>query len=220
MIKMRTRSGKFVIPAIALFFLLGLGCAPEVYLAKKEFRKDPWHKANIPEKPACPIDGLWMDAYASKKVGIEKGRLYMADKMMVSGHDMGWPMVIIRDIIRVGPGRYRGNRIGSGNKLQPCTFSVVSKDTLVKKYKGTPVTGIYKKIRLDNEKWFHEDYELVMKQTSASKANNPQLMGVTVASENKPAQEAIPVHWVPKIIHTFNSTRFRHIRRRSCRARR
>jgi len=198
MINNWTRSRKFLIPSLALFILVGLGCSPEVYLAKRALRKDPLHKANIPEKPACPIDGLWMDAYASKKVGIEKGRLYMADKIMASGHDLGWPMVTTRDIVRVGPGRYRGNTITSGNKFQPCTFSVVSEDTLIEKYLGKVVTGIYKKIRLDNEKWFLEDYELVMKQASAPKATDPQLMGVTVAPENKPAEGAIPTHPGPE----------------------
>ncbi|MDY6844643.1 MAG: hypothetical protein SVW57_11180, partial [Thermodesulfobacteriota bacterium] len=52
---------------VLLGFVVFVSCAPEIYLARKNLRKDPLHKDNIPEKPVCPIDGLWKDPYHGYK---------------------------------------------------------------------------------------------------------------------------------------------------------
>ena len=151
----------FIIPFIGL-----TSC--EYQTARKMLREDPLHMDNIPEKPACPIDGLWKDAYHGYKWGIEKGRMYTADKIMINGHDMSWPMVTLRDIVRVAPGKYRGNWVQSGSTWKPCTLSVVSKDELVSKSEGKTI-GLYRKIRLDNEQWFLSDFNLALRQAALKK---------------------------------------------------
>ena len=189
---------------ILLVAMVMISCAPEVYLAKNQLRKDPRHKANIPEKPACPIDGLWKDAYYGYKSGIEKGRLFTADTIMVQGHDMSWPMVSVKEIVRVAPGKYRC-LADSVKKWRPATISVVSKNELVLKREGK-VHGIYHKIRLNNEKWFLSDFnQMTRKATTSAPAGRPSVLlaptpSVAVQQESRvnsrsaPAKAAVEIH--------------------------
>jgi hypothetical protein len=125
-------------------------------------RKDPNHKDNIPEGAVSPIDGLWTDGYYLQR--IEKGRMYYAkedkDKWRAYGMDLYWPSVTTRDIVRVGPGRYRA--ISYDNL--PWTLTVVSTDKIVAKSKGK-VVQLYTRVKLDDEKWFLSDLKLASQET-------------------------------------------------------
>ena len=126
-------------------------------------RKHPHHKDNVPEGDRSPIDGLWTDGFYKHR--IEKGRMYFAeedrDKWKKNlGSDVYWPSAVVRDIVRVGPGRYRANTLNLGSdKYMPCTPTVVSIDRIVEKSQGK-VVKFFTRVKLDDEKWFMSDFEL------------------------------------------------------------
>jgi hypothetical protein len=143
--------------ALVLFALLTIAWSPEARIAKNILKKDPHHKDNIPEKPACPIDGLWKDSYYGYRYGIEKGRLFDMNRNIVHGRDLSWPMVSIKDIVRVAPGKYRGLTMVGSNKWKPCTLTVLEGNKIAQKSKGKSIQ-IYEYIRLSSSKWFDDDY--------------------------------------------------------------
>jgi hypothetical protein len=156
--------------ALVLFALLTIAWSPEVRTAKNILKKDPHHKDNVPEKPACPIDGLWKDSYYGYRYGIEKGRLFDMNRNIVHGRDLSWPMVSIKDIVRVAPGKYCGLTMVGSNKWKPCTLTVLKGNKIAQKSKGKAIQ-IYEYLRLSNPKWFHDDYKAMQAGVSTAPIN-------------------------------------------------
>lgn len=190
----------YLLVILVLGAFLMNSCAPEVHMARSALKKDPKHKDNIPERPACPIDGLWKDSYYGYKFGIEKGRLFDRNPIIIHGKDMSWPMVSIKDIVRVAPGKYRGLTMAGGGGWNPCTLTVVQGNKLVQKTKGR-TTQVYEYISLHNPRWFTDDYR-AMQAAAASKPRESGISGHerVSGSSQKPSLKLQGVELRPQAI--------------------
>jgi hypothetical protein len=189
---------KLLVAVILGSCVLLASCAPEIHMAKSALLKDPRHKDNIPEMPACPIDGLWKDSFYGYKFGIEKGRLFDRNPIIVQGHNMGWPMVSVKDIVRVAPGKYRGKSMaGSGGGWKPCTLTVVERNKLIQKVGGKTIQ-VYEYLSLFNPKWFHDDFKAM--QVAALRARSGSSSNKASELPAKPSLELQGVEIKPRAI--------------------
>lgn len=102
---------------------------------------------------ASPIDGSWITPW-NDRVIVDRGRVYYPDFKP--------PMTILKNLKRVGPGRYRAENTGSkqiqGNNI---TLSVVAANKLVI---ITDITEVaYTLLEAKNTKWYLTDFNMAKK---------------------------------------------------------
>ena len=98
-------------------------------MVDKEFKKSPRHVVNVPPKAPLPIDGIWSNPYDGQNYFMDRGRIHLIDRG--TRELPGFPMVVVKDIERVAPGRYRGtSMLNPGWRV---TYSIVAKDKLLER---------------------------------------------------------------------------------------
>ena len=98
---------------------------------------------------------------------------------------MSWPMVSVKEIVRVAPGKYRGLMMEHGKGWKPCTFSVISKKELVQKSEGK-IVGLYQKIRCDDEQWFLRDFDDMIRQAQTAEVSVAQIQPSDIQAQRNP----------------------------------
>ncbi len=167
---------------IGVFFVLCMtGCAPNYQQAVlKQYKKDPSHISNVPPQKALPIDGVWVNPYEGEKYMMDRGRMYIIGQG--TPQVPAFQMVTVKDIKRVGPGRYKGIGIFWGGV--PVTFSIVSEDKLLQRTfrKEGPMDIVFDKffIPTQREAAFLSEYNAFLresqgKQLEPMKTNAPAI---------------------------------------------
>ena len=115
---------------VTLCFVSGCSLFMSYYqMVDKEFKKSPRHVVNVPPKTPLPIDGIWSNPYDGQNYFMDRGRIHLIDRG--TRELPGFPMVVVKDIERVAPGRYRGtSMLNPGWRV---TYSVVAKDKLLER---------------------------------------------------------------------------------------
>lgn len=112
----------------------------------------------VPPAPgAMPLDGVWNITTINKRIRIDRGRAYAVDS---------WPhlfvlqvqpnMVIIKDIVKTGPGEYSGNDLPL---LGTAAFKANSNgnlDVTVQAPLG-PIDYVLAPVELEDHDWFERD---------------------------------------------------------------
>ncbi len=180
---------------IGVFFILCMtGCmlnSQQVIL--REYKKDPRHISNVPPQEALPIDGVWVNPYEGEKYMMDRGRLYLLGQGTPQAP--AFQIVTVKDIKRVGAGKYKGVGIVWGGA--PVTFSIVSEDKLLQRTfrKEGPFDIVFDKffIPVPRQAAFLSEYNAFLREsqgkqlepikTSASgiKIYNVKTMPVTMA---------------------------------------
>ncbi len=144
-----------------LFFFIFLiscfaGCGPSM-------KSLQYHVDQYKPTKAAPIDGTWKTPWGDRII-IDRGRLYLPDFM--------YPMVVLKNITRVAPGKYRADSTGSkqiqGDNI---TLSVVSVNKLAIITNMTEVA--YTLMSAKKSKWHLADYKLAVKAAKAKKVGSP-----------------------------------------------
>ena len=132
-------------PALTAMLYLINGCATT---PADVMHKDALHISQFPAGAAMPIDGIWKDPWGDKAC-IEKGRMFLIDFV--------YPMVVIADIQRIAPGKYKG--VGTGSKMilgEDFTLTIVAEDKILLKTETTD--RVYYRIKLNDPAGYR--YEL------------------------------------------------------------
>ena len=131
--------------------------------------------AQVPASQPMPIDGTWIITTIGKKVRIDAGRVYAVDgwlHMFVLDIQPG--MVVQKNIMPTGPGRYRGEDL----PLMGSFTANVQADRSLRYSVSTmmgPVSFSLMPVQLNNTKWFTQEMRkagLIAQTTSSSGASS------------------------------------------------
>ena len=133
----------------------------------KELKKKPNHVVNVPPKAPLPIDGVWSNPYDGRDYLMDRGRINLIDKG--TRELPGFPMVTVKDIERVGPGRYRGtSMLNPGCRV---TYSIVAENKLLERTfkKDGYVDVVYdmKWMAPGRKSGFLREYEAFLRESQA-----------------------------------------------------
>lgn len=146
--------------------------------------------AQVPASQPMPIDGTWIITSIGKKVRIDAGRVYAVDgwlHMFVLDIQPG--MVVQKNIMPTGPGRYRGEDL----PLMGSFTANVQADRSLRYTVSTlmgPMSFTAMPVQLNNAKWFTQEMRKagLIAQTTTSPGSSSGYQ-FSSPSDNQPNQE-------------------------------
>ena len=125
---------------LVLPLLLMAGCGKSVYQTLDEtFKKMPNHIQNVPPSGSIAIDGVWFNPSVGQQQSIISGREITFIRL--TSRDPMSPSVLVRDIKKVAPGRFRGKPMVHTDTATHVTYSIIgeanfSPDGIIKQEKS------------------------------------------------------------------------------------
>lgn len=193
--------------ALVIPFFLSSGCVKSRYqFIKEENEKDPTHLNNVPAVSMTAMNGTWHNPAIKKDCLFYGGReIYF---WQITSQDPVFPSVLVRDIKRVAPGRYRGVPANPKHRkeITHITYSLIGRDKLLTRWhyaSGKKEDCVYDKVKLCGEKRYENEYQAFLKESerlkeSDQKAEQPLVTG----SEDKNSKKIEKPSVVIYKIHT------------------
>ena len=154
---------------LILPLLFMTGCTKSTYQIVEECnKKQPSYLMNVPAKDPTAIDGTWFNPKVGKKYSLTGGRMWTVWRF--TNQMPPFPSVLVRDIERVAPGRYRGILIPTKPQWKGTvvTYSIIGKDKLLSRWhypSGKIQNLVYDRVKLANAQWFLKEYEAFLKES-------------------------------------------------------
>ncbi len=164
-VKEVVKAVKIVVLITPFFFMTGC-FKTQSQVMNETLRKQPTHILNVPSKQPTAIDGVWHNPAIGKQCSMMSGREIVVWK--ITPQAPPFPSVLVRDIERVAPGRYRGVAADPGQKGITVTYSIIGKGSLLSRWhfpSGEKKDCVYDKVKLTSEQWFLREYEAFLKES-------------------------------------------------------